>query len=171
MSIPCSRILHKQIANSTHVTELSAYFQIAFAGPQPAASEIRAQKLNIFLLVKKPAIDPLPTQMNWIQKFKPTLHKLHCILVTKTNRYMVIAHYTKGNGKEMKRRWKISTKRCFLNCFLKRRSTKVGEENSLIIIIKLENKHTDRCDNTRGRKYRARGSGKEIKYNSLCIEI
>jgi hypothetical protein len=56
MSTPCSRILHKQIANSTHIAELSAYFQIAFASPQPVVDEVRVQKLNIFQLVKKPAI-------------------------------------------------------------------------------------------------------------------
>jgi len=56
MSTPCSRILHKQTANSTHVTGLSAYLQIAFASPQPAVGEVRVQKLNIFQLVKKPTI-------------------------------------------------------------------------------------------------------------------
>ena len=30
---------------------------------------------------------------------------------------------------------------------------------------------TDRRGNTRGRKYRAKGSGKENKCKSLCIEI
>ena len=40
----------------TSVTEFSAHFQVVFAGPKPAASEVRVQKLNIFQLVKKPAI-------------------------------------------------------------------------------------------------------------------
>jgi hypothetical protein len=47
MSTPRSRILHKQITNSTHITELSAYFQIAFANPQPAVGKVSVQKLNI----------------------------------------------------------------------------------------------------------------------------
>jgi len=31
--------------------------------------------------------------------------------------------------------------------------------------------HTDRCGNTRIQKCCAKGSGKELKYKSLCIEI
>ena len=31
--------------------------------------------------------------------------------------------------------------------------------------------HTDRCGNTRGWKHRPKGSGKQTKYKSLCIEI
>ena len=31
--------------------------------------------------------------------------------------------------------------------------------------------HTDRCGNTRGQKYRAKGSGTEAKIHELCIEI
>jgi len=31
--------------------------------------------------------------------------------------------------------------------------------------------HADRCGNTRRQKYCAKGSGKKLKYKSLCIEI
>jgi len=31
--------------------------------------------------------------------------------------------------------------------------------------------HTDRCDNTRRQKCCAKGSGKKLKYKSLCIEF
>jgi hypothetical protein len=31
--------------------------------------------------------------------------------------------------------------------------------------------HTDRCGNTRRQKCCAKGSGKKLKYSSLCIEI
>jgi len=41
----------------------------------------------------------------------------------------------------------------------------------IIIIIKIENMHTERCGNTRGRKHRPKGSGMQTKYKSLCIEI
>jgi hypothetical protein len=36
---------------------------------------------------------------------------------------------------------------------------------------KRENMHTDRCGNTGRQKCCAKGSGKEVKYNSLCKEI
>jgi hypothetical protein len=31
--------------------------------------------------------------------------------------------------------------------------------------------YTDRCGNIRGRKCRVKGSGKEVKYKSLCTQI
>jgi hypothetical protein len=40
----------------THVTEFSAYFQVAFVVPRLAVSEVRVQNLNIFQLVKKSVI-------------------------------------------------------------------------------------------------------------------
>jgi len=41
----------------------------------------------------------------------------------------------------------------------------------IIIKNKIENIHTDRCGKTRKQKYCAKGSGKKLKYKSLCIEI
>jgi len=33
------------------------------------------------------------------------------------------------------------------------------------------NKHTDRCGNTRGQECHAKGSGKEVKHETLCVEV
>jgi hypothetical protein len=41
----------------------------------------------------------------------------------------------------------------------------------IIIKNKRENMDTDRCGNTSGQKYHAKGSRKETKYKRLCIEI
>ena len=41
----------------------------------------------------------------------------------------------------------------------------------MIIIIIIINMHTDRCGNTGRQKYCAKGSGKKLKYKSLCIGI
>jgi hypothetical protein len=41
----------------------------------------------------------------------------------------------------------------------------------IIIKIKGENMHTDRCGNARGKKCHVKGSRKEIKYRTICTEI
>jgi hypothetical protein len=40
-----------------------------------------------------------------------------------------------------------------------------------MIIKKREDTHTDRCGNTRRQQFRAKRSGKKLKYKSLGIEI
>ena len=90
---------------------------------------------------------------------------------------MVIAHYTKGNRNEMKRRWKTSTKLCFLNCFLKRRSTKVGRgKHSNDDDNDNDNNNNNNNNNnnvgiTGDRHVIKKEAEKILKYKDLTIEI